>query len=388
MKKLLVNLFFLSLATWGFSQPAFTEKTIQDMNKRFLTNPLKFLNEEMDPTFILMGAEGQPIGYNIFKGWYATPGFKMNEWSVADLKVQQVSKMGIATGIKTHIISIHDSVVSHLTERFTYFFEFKNNKWMWTYGQHTPVLKPAAEEEVAIKKLLVDERNVFFKGDKEGLSNFWKNDPKTFVNASYPNGNQFYMNQEAVKKAISNFKPNDNAVGTITDSKVHVYGNNAIANLEMTVNHKNGSISKEHDIVLLEKEGEAWKILGYSVHGIPDDKKEDSAAIVKVIEKETQAWRDRDVEGRISCIANVPHALILVHHGNMAINNGVSYVTNEKADAPEKLKVLTAGMGKPNGSTSKNENYVVTIKGGTAFVSYDEVTTAAGQNSMVMLSAI
>lgn len=107
------------------------------------------------------------------------------------------------------------------------------------------------------------------------------------------------------------------------------------------------------------------------------DKKEDSATIVKVIEKETQSWHNRDADARIACLANVPHALLLVYHGNMASNKGVAYATNEKVNVPEALKAQTAGMGKPDGSSFKNENYVITIKGETAFVSYDEIATNA-----------
>jgi hypothetical protein len=248
---------------------------------------------------------------------------------------------------------------------------------MYKSAHYTNIQAPVATEEAAIKKLLVDERNAFYAGSKDGMTKFWTNNPHTFVNASYPDGGQFYMNNEVVKKAISNFKPNDQAVGAITSSTVKIYGNNAVADLELTTTLKNGSVSKEHDIVLLEKEAEAWKVLGYSVHGLAADKKEDSAAIVKVIEKETQSWKDRDANGRIACIANVPYTLMLVHHGVMASNKGVAYVTNEKTNAPEAIKTQTAGMGKADGSTFKNENYVVTIKGGTAFASFDEIDTAA-----------
>ena len=234
-----------------------------------------------------------------------------------------------------------------------------------------------AAEEAAVKKLLVEERNAFYKGDKELMTNVWSTNPNAFVIATYSNGRNMYMNQEALQKSIAKFTPNDRSMGTITDSKVQVNGNSAVANVEMSVNYKNGGQAKEHNIVFFEKEAGAWKVFGYSVHGIAADTKTDSVAIVKVIEKETQAFHDRDADGRIACIANVPYAVMLVHHGVMASNNGVAYMTNEKTNAPEAIKTQIASMGKPNGSTFKNDNYVVTIKGGTAFVSYTEVTTAA-----------
>jgi ketosteroid isomerase-like protein len=379
MKKLLVNLFFLSFATWGFSQPTFTEKTMQDQMLRFAANPLKFLNEETDPTFTLMGAEGRPFGYDIVKGWFSAPDTKMKEWSIADLKVQQLRKTAIAMGIKTHIISVHDTVISRGVERFTYLFEFKNDKWLWTYGQHTALFKPVAEEEAAVKKLLVDDRKAYYAGDGAAMSKFYKNDPKNFVMLTSSDGYFLDMGNEGIQKAIASFKPDGthNDKGEITSSKVNVYGNIAVANLELTETAANGTQEKEHNIALLEKEGDAWKLIGWSVHSIPKKKAEEEAAIKSVIEKETQAWLDRDAEARIACLANVPHALLLVYHGNMASNKGVAYVTNEKMNVPEAIKTQTAGMGKPDGTTFKNENYVITIKGGTAFVTYDEISTNA-----------
>jgi hypothetical protein len=377
MKKITSMLVFMAFSLLAVAQPAFTEKTVQDMAKRFEANPLKYLNEEIDPTFTLMGAQGQPLGYDIFKGWYSTPGFKMNEWSVADLKVQQLGKTAIVMGIKTHIISVRDTVVSRGVERFTYLFEFKNGKWLWTYGQHTPILKPAADEEAAIKKLLVEERKAYFAGDK-GIEKFWKNDPKTIIQTSYTTGSYGAIDNERRKTFVSKFTPGGSGnTGTITSSKVKVYGNVAVADVEITTNYKNGSEAKERNMIVLEKNGDDWQIVNYSLHGLPKDKNAEEAAIKAVIEKETQAWKDRDAEAQIACLANVPHSLLLVYHGNMDSNKGVAYSTNEKTTLPESIRTRTASMAKADGSTFKNENYVIAIKGGAAFVTFDQVDTAA-----------
>ena len=155
-----------------------------------------------------------------------------------------------------------------------------------------------------------------------------------------------------------------------------IYGNIAVANFEQTTNYKNGTYNKEHDIAILEKEGDAWKFIGYSVHGIPKDRKEDSTAITTLLEKETTAWHARDAEAMAACWANTEYALTAVYHGVMASNNGVAYFTNPKKDMPEKVKTMVASMGKPDGSTFKNENYVMNISGATAFVHFYETTTS------------
>jgi hypothetical protein len=373
MKKITTTLVFMAFSLFVFSQSAFTEQTLNDIHQAFIANPPKAVAERTSPNYMMIGSTGQTRDYAGFKALNESGG--LVEWPISEVKIQSVGNLAIATGITNHKPK---GAKTALHERFTETYEFQNGQWKLASAHYTDIVPKKADEEAAIKKLLVDERNAFYTNDKESMEKLWKNDPKAFVSASYPNGNQFSMDNERIQKYISDLKlPSSGAIGTITDSKVHVYGNNAVATLELTTTHKNGGISKEHDIVLLEKEGETWKVLGYSVHGLPKDSKEEEAAIKAVIEKETQSWHNRDAETRISCIANVPYALMLVHHGVMASNNGVAYVTNEKKNAPEAIKTQTASMGKPNGTTFKNENYVVTIKGGTAFVSYDEITTAA-----------
>jgi hypothetical protein len=376
MKKLRLIALFVGIATLSFAQPTFTEKNLTDMRQRMLADPAKVTKEEVSLDFVMVGHAGQPCDYDCLMNLNANA--TLTEWPMEQIKIRQVGNVAIVTGISRHAaVYKKTNTKTQYNQRFTDTYEYKNGKWMWLTAQYTDIVPPAAVEEAAIKKVLVDERNAFYAGDKEALAKTWKIGPTTFINASYTSGSQFYRNPEAVQKSITDFKRSESVVGTITSSKIKVFGNNAIADLEVTANYKNGTEAKEHNIVLLEKEADAWKVSGYSVHGVPKDKKEDSAAIVKIIEKETQSWHNRDAEGRIACIANVPYAVMLVYHGNMATNNGVAYVTNEKTNAPEAMKTQMAGMGKPNGTTFKNDNYVVTIKGGAAFVSYDETTTAA-----------
>ena len=375
MKKLLVNLHFLSLTTLSLAQTPFTEQTVRDMTQRMLKDYPKFVQEEVSPDFFVIFGEGQVASYDNMK---ASNNSNIVTWDLSELKVKQIGNMAVVTGINKHSIGPSKTkATDYYNVRFTYTYAFIKDKWLWLQAQHTHILAPQASEVEAIKKVLVDERKAFYAGDKD-IEKYWKDDPKTLILTSYPSGRYSVLDNERRKSLVSQFKAGGNGhVGTITSSKVQVYGKIAVANVEMTINYKNGSEAKERHLINLEKNGENWQITNYSLHGVPKDAKEDSAAIVKVIEKETQSWHNRDAEGRISCIANVPYGLVLVHHGNMANNNGVAYGTNEKLNAPEALKAQTASMGKPNGSTFKNENYVVTIKGGTAFASYDEITTAS-----------
>jgi ketosteroid isomerase-like protein len=260
MKKLFLNALFVGIVTLGFAQPTFTDKTIQDMNQRLIANPLKFLNEEIDPSFILMGAEGQPLGYTIFKGWYATPGFKMNEWSVADLKVQQLGKTAIAMGIKTHNISIHDTVISHLVERFTYLFEFKNDKWMWTYGQHTPLLKPAAEEEAAIKKMLDEEKKASDAGDFKAYKSHWVEAPyiSWLYNGLSFKGDAFWKSAE---EKFAGRKPTTN-ITTRSDWSFTIKGIAAFVTFsQKTENVEKKTTYETYEERYVEKVNGEWKMV-------------------------------------------------------------------------------------------------------------------------------
>jgi hypothetical protein len=163
-----------------------------------------------------------------------------------------------------------------------------------------------------------------------------------------------------------------------SDVKVQQSGNFAIAK-GITMHKPRNAKAAFHQrfVETYEFQNGQWMMASAHYTDIAAPKADDEAAVKAVIEKETQSWHDRNADGRIECIANVPYAVMLVHHGVMESTNGVAYVTNEKTDAPERLKTQMEGMGKPNGSTFKNENYVVTIKGRTAFVSFHEITTAA-----------
>jgi hypothetical protein len=376
MKKLLLNALFMGLATLGFAQPKFTEQTLTEVHQAFITDGLKAVAERTSPDFMMIGSNGQTRDYAGFKALNESGGIV--EWPVSEVKITQAGNLAIVTSISNHAAVFKQTNAKFkANERSTEVFDYQNGKWMYKSAHYTNIQAPEATEEAAIKKLLVDERKAFHAGDKEGMEKMWKTDSKSFVRLSGDDGGFFHLDNEGVKKAIAGFKPNDLSAGNITDSKVYMYGNYAVADMDMTVTLKNGSSFNRKTMVHLEKDAGTWKVLGHDVHDLHIDKKADEAAIKAVIEKETQAFHDRDAAGRIACIANVPYAVMLVHHGVAASNNGVAYVTNEKTNAPEMIKTQTEGMGKPNGSTFKNENYVVTIKGGTAFVSYTEVTTAA-----------
>jgi hypothetical protein len=383
MKKLFLNVLFLNLALGGFSQPAFTEITLADMHQKVIIDGVKSAKEDFSPDFIMIGHEGQICDHACLEDLNINGG--MIEWPVEGIKIRQSGNIAVASGITHHKGMDKKSKATWVNnERFTETYEYQKGKWMWVAAHYTQLQTDKAAEVEAVKKTLVDERKVFHAGDKEGMLKYWKNDPNSFVLFSGSDGGFFHMDSAGVQKAIAGFKPNDQSVGTITNSKIQVYGNNAVADLDMTVTQKNGISVKSHNIVHLEKDGTAWKVIGYSIHEIPNDKEADTKAIKTLVEKETTAWHARDVEGMTACWANTEYAMQSVYHGVMAMNNGVAYRPNTKKDAPERFKTIIEGRGKPDGSTFKNENYVIHVNGASAIAYFDQ-TTINGDGSKSLL---
>lgn len=118
-----------------------------------------------------------------------------------------------------------------------------------------------------------------------------------------------------------------------------------------------------------------WMMATLHYTDIQASKADDEAAIKAVVEKETTAWNARDAATMVSCWANTDYALTAVYHGVMERNNGVYFGPNPNKNLPETVKAIVATMGKPDGSTFKNENYVIRVTGKSAFAYFDQTTT-------------
>jgi ketosteroid isomerase-like protein len=369
MKKLLLNALFMGLTTLGFAQTTFTEATFKDMMQRYQKQTVEFLKTETTTDFLFIGVSGESMDKESFITFVqGASEFPTNEFT--NIKIRQYDNTAIVTGIwsHSHRLKFNNSIVSY-KEAVTETFVRQNGKWL--YASHQGGFAPTiqADEEAAIKKLLVDERNAFYTGDKEALAKTWKIGPTTFINASYPNGNQFYRNPEAVQKSIADFKRSESIVGNITSSKIKVYGNNAIADLEVTANYKNGTEAKEHNIVVLEKEGDTWKIVGNSVHGVPKDKADEEAAIKKMLEEEKKASDAGDFKAYKSHWVEAPYVSFLY--------NGLSFV----GDAFWKSAEEKFANRKPTNNTTTRSDWSFAIRGGTAFVTFSQKTENPEKNT-------
>ncbi len=136
---------------------------------------------------------------------------------------------------------------------------------------------------------------------------------------------------------------------------------------------KDGSLSAHKELftyVFSEQHGK-WVWVSGQHSEAPTDVAVEEAAIKSVVEKETQAFLDRDAEAMADCHANVDYATLLVRHGG-----GVAFTKNTKKEGPQVIKTTIASLGKSDGSTFKNTDYVIHIKDKTAFVTFDQTMTA------------
>ena len=361
MKKLLLNALFMGLATLAFAQPKFTEQTLTEVHQAFITDALKAVAERTSPDFVMIGSNGQTRDYAGFKALNESGGIV--EWPVSEVKIIQAGNLAIVTSISNHAAVFKQTNAKFKAhERATETFEFQNGKWMYKSAHYTNIQPRVADEEAAIKKVLVDERNAFFAGDKD-IEKYWKDDPKTVILTSYPSGRHNFMDNERRKTLVSQFKAGGNGhVGTITSSKVQVYGKMAVANVEMTVNYKNGSEAKERQLVILEKNGDNWQIINYSLHGVPKETKDEEEAIKKMLDEEKKASDAADFKAYKSHWVEAPYVSFQY--------NGLSFV----GDAFWKSAEEKFAGKKPSNNITTRSDWNFTIKGGAAFVTFSQKT--------------
>ena len=277
--KITSTLLFLAFSLLSFAQPAFTEKTVQDMNQRLVANNLKFLLEEMAPEFTLAGAEGQLITRDQFQKWYEIKTWKFKEWTMTELKVQQMGNNAIATGVKFHTtVDLSDNKTQSKNERFMYLYKYKNGKWLWVYGQHTPITaqQTPAEEEV-VKKIIYDESEYFSAGNLDAFMDCYAQVPYllwTVTNGMEPGDVLTFRGYGALKGFAQNlpwfksYKPNLSAMpkpnNGLTKDNWNIQFRGDVALVTFDEHWKNEEKKTNVDLTVtktLEKINGKWKLV-------------------------------------------------------------------------------------------------------------------------------
>lgn len=92
---------------------------------------------------------------------------------------------------------------------------------------------------------------------------------------------------------------------------------------------------------------------------------DESAAIKKLLEKESSTWRSGDVQGHADCWQIQPYSRILVSRGDGSV-----------IDVPPDVMIHPGPNMMGQGGTSINSNYKMNITGNNAWVSHNEESTS------------
>ena len=258
MKQLTTTLLFSVICVFSFAQTPFTEQTLLDMNKRMMQDYAKFIVDEVSPEYTFTNADGAIISYQAMKAMKS----KIVEWHTHDLKIKQIGNATFVRGINDHSIqSATSDAIWKYSVHFIYTYEYKNGKWLWLSAHHIYNNPSKADEEVTIKKLIEEERSVYHSGKSAELQKMWKDDAKTFHV-----GETWSFDNETLKKLIPTIKPSG-ATAVLSNYRIKINGNMAVADFDQITNNTNGGKSTAHGVVILEKTNRQWLFTGSSIHG-------------------------------------------------------------------------------------------------------------------------
>ena len=356
MKSVLFFILCSTISLLSFAQTPFTEATLLSMNQRMLADYTKFFAEEVSPDLTVIFGEGQTATYANMKESNTT---KIAEWTMSELKVRQIGKTAIATGINKHtVVVVKTNTSSNYNVRFTYIYEYKNNKWMWIHGQHTHLYPSKSIDEEAIKKVIEASRVAFHTGNSTDLLKIWKDDPKTYhigIAHNYENA--------GLRKGLANIKPSGKTAA-ISNYRIKINGNTANADIDQVNTNANGSKETEHAFINLEKNNGDWQITGTSIIPTFINTLENEEAIKKVIDDETMTFHINPQE--VTKYWKLDDKTFMMG----TWDNGKFTMFDA-----EKLKAALKAITPQNGKGVKS-NHRINIKGNIAIVDFDQVTTA------------
>jgi hypothetical protein len=268
MRNLSIILLFSAISIFSFAQTPFTTEVFQALNKRALADFSKVMAEETSPDFTFTNGNGVVLTYDQMKDMTN----KITEWNISDVKIKQIGKMAVATGINKHnILFTKTNTTAFYNMRFTYTYEFINKKWMWLTAQHSDIApRQTPEEEAAIKRVLDDETIAYLTGDKDKMLSFWAKNDKTFHIGSNADGSFWNFDNATIDKVVASLKPTTNTA-VKSNHRISIKGNMAIVDFDQITTLPNGSTVPQHSAYMLEKVGSDWKIISASAHGLPNN---------------------------------------------------------------------------------------------------------------------
>lgn len=262
MRSLAITFLFSAMSFCCLAQTPFTEQMLRDISANFVTNPEKVVKEHLAPDFVMYGNEGQIINYEQTKDIILS--LKHTRFDDSEVKIQLFGTIAIATGVKVHEASYKEQS-GKLHERYTSIYQFKGGKWLWTSVHYTTIVPKAADDEVAIKKVLDEQVAAMYAGDVAAIQKFYKDDPKAFHIMSGTTGEFMWRDNENIKSSLKTAKPR-NATPVRSNYNIKIVGNMAMAHYDQNNTSNDGKVRTEHNLHILERVNNEWKIIGSSIH--------------------------------------------------------------------------------------------------------------------------
>jgi ketosteroid isomerase-like protein len=364
MRNYTITLLFLAMSLSSFAQKVFDDKAFNGIMQRYEKDPVKFLQTETAPDFMLVGTNGHVFDLKGVMAIYdnITPLSRV----YSDLKTRQYGNTGIATGsVKHTYTSKQNGATQVYDELFSYIFNQNKGKWQMVSAQHSepPIDKNA--EETAIKHVLDDETAAYLAGESQKMLSFWSKNDKTFHVGNNPDGSFWNYDNATIDKVVASLKPSG-ATAVKSNHRINIKGNVAIVDFDQMTTFPNGSTRPQHSVYLLEKMSGAWKFISASVHGLPRnaEKTDDEATIKKVLDEQVAAVYAGDATAIQKFYKDDPKAFHIVSGtaGEFFLRDNESIKSNQK-------------LAKPRNGTPVRSNFNIKIVGNMATAHYDQVNT-------------
>jgi ketosteroid isomerase-like protein len=264
MRSLAITFLFSAISFCSFAQNVFDDKAFTDIMQRYDKDPVQFLKTETPPDFMLVGTNGYVFDVKGVIAIYdnVTPVSRV----FSDLKTRQYGNTGIATGrVKHTYTSKKNGGTQVYDELFSYIFNQNKGKWQMVSAQHSEPPMDKNAEEASIKKVLDEQVAAVYAGDVAAIQKFYKDDPKAFHIVSGTAGEFFFRDNESIKSNQKTAKPR-NATPIRSNYNIKIVGNMATAHYDQINTSNDGKIRSEHNLHILEKVNNEWKIVGASIH--------------------------------------------------------------------------------------------------------------------------